>query len=125
MNKRALVVDDDPMIRTLVQGMLQDEGFEVVLAEDGQKGLDVLANEPRPIQFDLIVMDVMMPNMTGLEALAELKQDNDSSTIPVIMLTAESKPEDIMNGYSHGAEYYITKPFTREQLLYGLQLVLG
>lgn len=125
MSKRVLVVDDDPMIRALVSAMLEAEGFNVKLAEDGQQGVDILDAEERPVQFSLIILDVVMPGMNGLDVLTRLKLHPHTDKIPVLMLTGESKAEDIMAGYSVGADYYITKPFTRQQLIYGLNLVLG
>lgn len=124
MSNRILVVDDDPMIRGLVKAIMEDEGYEVVLAEDGKIGVDFLENQPRPIDLKLIVLDVMMPGMNGLDVLTRLKLHSHTSSIPVLMLTGEDKADDIMAGYSVGADYYITKPFTRQQLLYGLNLVL-
>lgn len=123
--KRALVVDDDPMIRAMVQAILEAEGYQVVIAEDGQAAVDVLDSEPRPIQFNLILLDVVMPGMNGLDVLTRVKLHSHTQSIPVIMLTGESKADDIMAGYEVGADYYITKPFTRQQLLYGLNLVLS
>ena len=123
-SKRILVVDDDPMIRTLVQEILVNEGHDVVLAEDGQKAVDLLDKEPRPISFATVVLDVVMPGMNGLDVLTRLKLHGHTSSLPVLMLTGEDKAEDIMAGYNIGADYYITKPFTRQQLLYGLSLVL-
>ena len=125
MKKRILVIDDDPMIRGLVKAMLEAEGFEAVLVEDGAKGVELLDNEPRPIDFCLVILDVVMPGMNGLEVLTRLRLQPHTETIPVLMLTGESKAEDIMAGYNVGADYYITKPFTRQQLLFGLDLVLN
>jgi len=125
MKKRVLVVDDDPMIRDLVKGILEGENYEVVLAEDGQRGVEILDNEPRPLNYTLIVLDVVMPGMNGLDVMTRLKLHAHTQNIPVLMLTGEDKAEDIMAGYSVGADYYITKPFTRQQLLYGIGLVLG
>ena len=125
MKKRVLVIDDDPMIRGLVRDMLEAEGFEVVLAEDGQHGIELLDAEPRPVNFSVVVLDVVMPRMNGLDVLTRMKLHGHTQTLPVLMLTGEDKAEDIMAGYSVGADYYITKPFTRKQLLYGLKLVLG
>ena len=122
--KRILVVDDDPMIRNLVKDMLEAEGYTIVLAEDGQQGVDILDAEPRPIKFDLIVLDVVMPGMNGLDVLTRIRLHQHTQGLRVLMLTGEDKAEDIMAGYSVGADYYITKPFTRQQLLYGLSLVL-
>lgn len=125
MKKRVLIVDDDPMIRNLVQAILEDAGFEVVAADDGPKGIEILDTEPRPLTFALVILDVMMPGMNGLDVLTRMKLHPHTQRLPVIMLTGEDKAEDIMAGYSVGADYYITKPFTRQQLLYGINLVLG
>ena len=123
--KRVLVIDDDPVIRSLVQSMLEPEGYSIVLAEDGSKGVELLDQEPKPINFKLIVLDVIMPGMNGLDVLTRLKLHSHTQNLPVLMLTGEDKAEDIMAGYNVGADYYITKPFTRQQLLYGVNLVLG
>ena len=125
MDKRILIVDDDPMIRNLVYSMLSAEGYSVVQAEDGQQGVDLLDQEPRPVNFSVIILDVVMPHMNGLDVLTRLKLHSHTQNIPVLMLTGEDKAEDIMAGYSVGADYYITKPFTRQQLLFGLNLVLN
>ncbi len=125
MGKKILVVDDDPMIRTLVKEILSAEGHEVDLAEDGALGIAHLEKEPRPIKYELLILDVIMPGMNGLDVLTRLKLHPDTQNIPVLMLTGEDKAEDIMNGYNVGADYYITKPFTRQQLLFGLDTVLN
>ena len=123
MGKKILVIDDDPMIRTLVKEMLSAEGHEITLAEDGEQGVQILDSEPRPLKFNLIILDVVMPGMNGLDVLTRIKLHPHTQKIPVVMLTGEDKAEDIMAGYSVGADYYITKPFTRQQLLFGLSLV--
>ena len=108
MSKRALIVDDDPMIRMLVQSVLE-----------------AVATEQRPLNFDIVILDVVMPGMTGLDVLVSMKKSKDTASLPVMMLTGESRAEDILAGYNVGADYYITKPFTRQQLLFGLNLVLS
>lgn len=123
--KRVLIIDDDPMIRTLVKAMLEAEGYAVLQAEDGEKGIALLDGQEKPIDIALIVLDVVMPGMNGLDVLTRLKLQPDTSNIPVLMLTGEDKAEDIMAGYSVGADYYVTKPFTRQQLLFGLSLVIN
>ena len=125
MNGRVLVVDDDPMIRGLVKAIVEDAGFTTVQAENGQLAVELLDREPRPINFCLIILDVVMPGMNGLDVLTRLKLHSHTNSLPVLMLTGEDKAEDIMAGYSVGADYYITKPFTRQQLLYGINLVLN
>ena len=84
MNKRILVIDDDPMIRGLVKAMLEAEGYEVTLAEDGIKGVELLDNEPRPINFCLLILDVVMPGMNGLEVLTRLKLQPHTEALPVL-----------------------------------------
>lgn len=123
--KRVLIIDDDPMIRTLVKAMLEAEGYEILQAEDGEKGIALLETQEQPIDISLIVLDVVMPGMNGLDVLTRLKLQPHTSNIPVLMLTGEDKAEDIMAGYSVGADYYVTKPFTRQQLLFGLSLVIN
>jgi DNA-binding response OmpR family regulator len=121
--KRILNVDDDPMIRTLVREILQAAQYEVTSASDGFEAFKLIDAEPRPIGLSAVILDVEMPGMSGLDVLTRLKVHSDTQNIPVIMLTCQSAPEDFMTGYNIGAAYYITKPFTREQLLYGLNLV--
>ena len=123
--KRVLIVDDDVNVRNLVQAMLEGVGFHVTVAEDGQKALDIITAEPIPLTYSLMVLDVVMPGINGLDVLTRIKLQPKSQSLPVIMLTGEDKAEDIMAGYNVGADYYITKPFTRQQLLYGVELVLG
>lgn len=125
MSNKVLVVDDDPTIRMMVQSMLEAEGFQVQLAEDGLQGVAAVEKAEQSQEFSLIILDVVMPGMNGLDVLAKLKVQEHTQAIPVLMLTGESKAEDIMAGYNVGADYYITKPFTRQQLLFGLNLVLG
>ncbi len=123
INRRVLVIDDDPMIRHIVESILSSEGYNVVVAEHGEQAAQIVDAEPRPVSFDLMICDVMMPGMNGIDFVNRMKIHADTQTIPIIMLTAESKSEDIMTGYEVGADYYITKPFTRQQLLYGISMV--
>jgi two-component system KDP operon response regulator KdpE len=124
-NKRVLIVDDDPMIRHILQTILEAEGYSVQLAENGADGVEVLHKDGIAVPFRFMVLDMMMPKMTGIEVLAALRDQPAFEKLPIIMLTAENKPTDILSGYSAGASYYMTKPFTREQLLRGIELVLA
>ena len=121
--KRILNIDDDPTIRMLVKEILQSANFEVVSAADGPEGLAALDQEPRPVNLACIILDVEMPGMSGLDVLTRLKLHADTQDVPVVMLTCQSTAEDVLEGYNRGAAYYITKPFTREQLLYGLSMI--
>ena len=107
-----LIVDDNADIRTYLHSILQSK-YSVLEAEDGQRGLE-LAREQVP---DLIVSDVMMPVMNGLEFCQEVKKDGISSHIPVILLTARALEKHQIEGYESGADAYITKPFSPELLL--------
>jgi DNA-binding response OmpR family regulator len=122
---RVLVVDDDPMIRHIVQTILEAEGYRVTTAENGADGVETLRRETAIEPFKFMVLDMMMPKMTGLEVLSVVRRDEIFTDLPVIMLTAESKPDNILSGYNAGASYYMTKPFTREQLLHGIQLIFS
>ncbi len=113
MAKKILAVDDEKHIVRLVQINLEKEGYEVVTANNGREALDKVASE-RP---DLIVMDVMMPEMDGLEALQTLKSNPATAEIPVIMLTAKAQDADVFRGWQSGADLYLTKPFNPMELL--------
>jgi CheY-like chemotaxis protein/anti-anti-sigma regulatory factor len=113
MGAKILTVDDSKMIRTLVGRALKPFDVRIVEAEDGAKGLEAARSE-RP---DLILLDVAMPVMDGLEALRHLKKDPALKSIPVIMLTAEASRERVLDIIREGANYYILKPFDREALL--------
>ncbi|MDD2941647.1 MAG: response regulator [bacterium] len=121
--KTILSVDDDPMIRNLVRVILEAEGYEVVSATDGTEAVKLLEVESAADLYNCVVLDIQMPGMNGFDVLTRMKLHAHSQNIPVIMLTCQSSTEDFMSGYQYGADYYITKPFTREQLLYGIKLV--
>ncbi|MEY2591924.1 MAG: hypothetical protein QOJ67_3908 [Acidimicrobiaceae bacterium] len=102
-----LVVDDDPVILKLLEVNFEMEGFTVLVAHDGEEGIEVARND-RP---DLIVSDIMMPKRSGLELVAELKGDPDTSDIPIILLSAKAQNADVRSGLDSGADDYVTKPF--------------
>jgi two-component system, OmpR family, alkaline phosphatase synthesis response regulator PhoP len=120
-NKTIMVVDDNPDIITIVKTILEGKGFSVVSASSGAELLNMLKGQ-KP---DLIILDIMMPEMDGLEVLSRLKAMSETATIPVILLTAKVQYEDVLGGYKLGADYYITKPFTSTQLVNGINLLLG
>jgi DNA-binding response OmpR family regulator len=121
MGKRVLIVDDEEVIRKFVKINLVKWGYEVEEAADGVQALEQLGNE----KYDLLISDVLMPNKNGWEVLKSVKSNPKTRDIPVIMLTAKNEDADMFKGYGLGANYYITKPFTKDQLLYGLKLMLG
>jgi two-component system alkaline phosphatase synthesis response regulator PhoP len=116
-----LIVDDNEDSLRIVQKILEANSFEVITERGAKEGL-ARAREKLP---EVIILDIMMPDMSGVEALAELRASPQTSRIPVILLTAKSQDEDVISGYQGGADYYMTKPFTAKQLLYGIRLVLG
>ena len=108
-----LVVEDDPTILQLLEVNFEMEGFTVVRAEDGLLGLEA-ARSKRP---DVIVSDVMMPKMSGLELVRALKATNDTKAIPVILLSAKAQGADVRLGLEAGADDYVTKPFEPLELI--------
>ena len=121
MGTTILVVDDSPDIALISARMLTSRGFAAITSNDGVEALAIVARQ-RPA---LILLDVMMPGMSGLDVLRALKGDPHTSTIPVIMVTAKTTDDDVLSGYQQGADYYITKPFTADELIYGVNLLLG
>jgi two-component system phosphate regulon response regulator PhoB len=118
--KRILVAEDEADVLQLVNLALQRAGFEVLKAEDGATAVR-LAREHSPA---LIVMDIMMPGMTGLEACRLLKQDSRTMRIPVVMLTAKAEEVDRIVGLELGADDYVTKPFSPRELVLRIQAIL-
>lgn len=116
-----LVVDDNDDSLRIIQTVLQNNGYDVSLAKSGKEALALVENDVP----QLVLLDVMMPEMSGLEVLERLRSSPQTSRVPVIMLTAKAQDEDVIGGYQRGADYYITKPFTTKQLLYGIRLVLN
>jgi DNA-binding response OmpR family regulator len=111
--RRVVVADDDPDIVDILTFNLTTAGYEVTTAADGVDALELVRAAPP----DLVVLDIMMPRMDGLEALAALKADEATKEIPVVMLTAKTSDTDQWAGWEAGADYYITKPFDLDELL--------
>ena len=120
MPKKILVVDDNIDSIMILRSILESQGYTVLTAQSGLEALEIVAREIP----DLVLLDVMMPQMSGIEVLERIKTTHATSKVPVIMVTAKIQDEDVMTGYQHGADYYITKPCTAKQLLYGIGLVL-
>ncbi|HOE96705.1 MAG TPA: response regulator [Candidatus Sumerlaeota bacterium] len=120
MPKRILAVDDETDVLLIVKTALQSEGFEVETANSGQEALP-LAQENPP---DLILLDVMMPGMSGFDVLRELKSHDATSTIPVIMLTGVSEKSKIAQALSSGTDFYIIKPFDFDELIHKINQAL-
>jgi len=113
-----LLVDDDDDSRSMISIVLETKGFDVISCGSGPQALEELKSQTPQV----VLLDVMMPGMNGYDVLLHMKQRPETQNIPVIMVTAKGDGSDIINGYQHGADYYIPKPFTTEQLLYGIGL---
>ena len=121
MSTLILVVDDNADNVNIAREILLSRGFEVRVAYNGPSAL-ASVEQQRP---DLVLLDVMMPQMSGMEVLDRLRANPATAGVPVILVTAKDQDEDLLAGYKYGADYYITKPFSAKQLLYGIGLVLG
>ena len=114
---RALVVDDEPQMVGIVAYALETQGFEVTTAYDGKQALDKIES----VQPDLVVLDIMLPKVNGWEVCRRVRE---STTIPVILLTAKTEDEDIIQGLELGADDYITKPFNPREVALRAQAIL-
>jgi two-component system phosphate regulon response regulator PhoB len=117
---RILVVDDDADIRDMLSFKLAHAGFEVHTEEDGETGL-AAAQELEP---DLVLLDWMIPRMTGPEVCLALRQKPETSKLPVILLTAKAQEADVQRGFATGADDYVSKPFSPRELVSRVQALL-
>lgn len=119
--KRILIVDDEEDIVNLVRLILEDAGFEIHACVNGLEALERLQNE----NFDLVLLDIMMPMLTGWEVLRELRSQSKTKDIPVALLTARASPRD--DNRQHPTDYcdYITKPFEPEDLIFRIKQILA
>jgi len=121
MERKVLIVDDEETIRKFLRVHLAKLGYEVIEAADGEQAIEQLGKD----NFDLLICDILMPKKDGWEVIREVKSDPKTKNIPVIILTAKNEGSDMFKGYDLGANYFMTKPFNKAQLLYGLQLMFG
>ncbi len=119
MGKKILIVDDEEVILKFLRIHLSKLGYEVREAADGEQAIQQLENDI----FDLLICDILMPKKDGWQVLREVKSNPRTKNIPVIILTAKGEDIDMFKGYALGANYYMTKPITKAQLLYGLKLM--
>ena len=118
---RILVVDDEPHIRRLLGTTLAEEGFEVMLASDGTRGLAAIESK----QADLVILDLMMPGASGLEILSKIRSSPGTADIPVIILTAKGQDTDREAAFAGGASDFMTKPFSPKKLIARIHEILG
>ena len=116
-----LVVDDDDDIRAVVCHNLEVDGFRVLSAAGGDEAMEILEHDTP----NLVILDVMMPVRDGYDVLAELRSRPETAELPVVLLTAKRAESDIWEGWSSGADYYMTKPFEVGELLRFVHYVFG
>jgi two-component system OmpR family response regulator len=119
---QVVAVDDDPDLTALVQRLLEREGFAVAICATRNAIIARLRAAPPP---DLVMLDVAMPDVNGFEVLQRMKTHAQLKAIPVVMLTADAKPESVMRGLALGADGYVSKPFDHATLVKGVKAVLG
>ncbi|MGM0470829.1 MAG: response regulator [Bacillota bacterium] len=118
MSKRILILDDSKTIRSSVEYTLSKEDYEVLTAEDGKDGLEVLQdNSSRRNRPDMIITDINMPRMDGIEFISEVKSQSKFKFIPILVLTTESQDKMKQQGKKAGAAGWLVKPFKPEQLI--------
>jgi DNA-binding response OmpR family regulator len=120
-NGNILVVEDDNDSREALCAVLEKLGYTPISFGDSTQVISGIKGQ----KLDLALLDIMMPKMNGYELLQELKNIPELKELPVIMVTAKDKDEEVLSGYQHGADYYITKPFTAQQLEYGIKIFLS
>lgn len=108
--KKILIVDDEEKITEVIKSYLEKDGFEVAVAYDGKKAIECFEK----IQPSLVVLDLMLPDMTGEEVCMHIRK---KSRVPIIMLTAKIDEESVLTGFNIGADDYVTKPFSPKQLV--------
>jgi DNA-binding response OmpR family regulator len=121
MSKKILIADDEPNILISLEFLMKREGYEVLLARDGQEAMDAIARE-RPA---LVLLDVMMPIKTGFDVCCELRASETLRDTLVLMLTAKGRDTDVAKGLALGANGYMTKPFSTKELVQKVREMLG
>ncbi|GAB3866716.1 response regulator [Hymenobacter segetis] len=116
-----LIVDDEPNIVMSLEFLMRKNGFQVGIARNGTEALAAIDQTP----YDLILLDIMMPDVDGLQVCRELRQRPDRAATKVIFLSAKSREADIQKGYEVGADLYIPKPFSTRQLMEKVRELLG
>ena len=121
MTKKVLVADDEPNIVISLEFLLRREGFEVLIAVDGEEALSK-ARSARP---DLVLLDVMMPKMNGFDVCQALRADPEFAAMRILMLTAKGRDTEVSKGLGLGADAYMTKPFSTKELVAQVRSLLG
>lgn len=120
MASKIIVIEDDPLILKLISQTLQREGYEVVTATDGSEGL----RKVRETHPHLVVLDISLPGLDGYQVCHHLRSEHATSKLPVIMVTAMSRPSDQRRGFETGADDYLSKPFVLSELITRIRSLL-
>ena len=113
MLANVLLVEDEKSIVTLIKYNLEKEGFKVFCAETGEEALKIIKEKT----LDVVILDWMLPDFSGIEVCRQIKKDKKLKNIPVLILTAKGEPDDKIKGLEVGADDYVTKPFNNKELL--------
>ena len=116
-----LIVDDDEMVRIALGELLKPEGYEIDTAAGGQEALDKINDK----KYDLLMLDIIMPEMDGLELCRRIRQREDYQDVPIVFLTAKSREEDRVMGIDAGANQFLSKPISPEKLLEIISETIG
>jgi DNA-binding response OmpR family regulator len=119
--KTVMVVEDDAAVRQMQNRILSAAGYQVSEAADGEIALQALAQK----QAALVLLDVMMPGLSGFQVAQALRKNPTTAKIPIIFVTAKTETASVKQGFSAGASMYLTKPFTAQQLLAAVRTVIG
>lgn len=119
--KKILIVDDEPNIVMSLEYAFKKKDFEVFIARDGTEALEI-SNKQKP---DLILLDIMMPEMDGYETLKRVRENKDLAHTKVVFLSAKSKEKDVEKGLEMGADSYMTKPFSIKKVISDIEELLG
>ncbi len=119
--RKVLVIDDEENIRKLIKRLLERWQYDVKESADGEEAVIEIGRN----QFDLLICDIRMPRKDGWEVLEAVKSSPTTRSVPVIVLTGMNEDDDMLKCYESGAEYFISKPFTPSQLLYGVRMMFG
>jgi two-component system, OmpR family, alkaline phosphatase synthesis response regulator PhoP len=121
MARRILIADDEENIVISLEFLMKREGFEVLIAKDGEEAVEMIRSE-RP---DLVLLDVMMPKKSGFEVCQEVKSDPSLKSVRILMLTAKGRETEVAKGLALGADSYVTKPFSTKELVERVRSMLA
>jgi len=119
--KRILIVEDEERIRKVINILIRAENIEIEEASDGKMALEKIFGA----NYDLVILDLMLPEVDGFSVLEEIRGNEDTKDLPVIIVSARSTDKDILEGLKGGANYYIPKPFEPQELISSIELILN